>query len=287
MIERKVPRFIFGFLLGANVLVWAIVFWVSQSRPLKVVFFDVGQGDAIFIETPQLHQILIDGGPGSKILEKLSREMPFYDRSLDLVVLTHPEKDHMGGLIEVLKKYDVDYILWTGILRNTAEFREWQNSLQKEKAKIEIARAGQRVVASETRLDILHPFESLEGKEFKDSNDTSVVARLSFGKNSFLFTGDIYQSEERKLAERRSDLNSDVLKVAHHGSKTSTSEGFIEKVLPEIAIVQVGENNPYGHPHKEVLERLKKHDVLLLRTDEKGDIKIVSDGKYLDLKTEK
>lgn len=269
---------IFGFLFCLNVLAWIAVFEASEYSHLQVIFFDIGQGDAIFIVSPKGHQILIDGGPGSKILEKLAKEIPFYDRSLDLVILTHPEKDHMEGLIEVLKKYEVDYILWTGVVRDTSEFKAWQESLEKEKAQIRIAKAGQKITASKVVFDILHPFEKLEGREFKDSNNTSIVAKLSFGNNSFLFTGDIYNSGEKKLVERGDDLNSDVLKVSHHGSKSSSCEEFIEKVLPDIAVLQLGRKNPYGHPHQEVLERLEKYEIEILRTDESGDIKIVSDG---------
>ena len=272
---------IFGFLFCLNILAWIAVFEASRPSFLQVIFFDIGQGDAIFIVSPQGHQILIDGGPGSKILEKLAKEMPFYDRSLDLVILTHPEKDHMEGLIEVLKKYEVDYILWTGIVRDTLEFKEWQESLGKEKTQIKIAKAGQKIIASKVVFDILHPFEKLEGRKFKDSNNTSIVAKLSFGENSFLFTGDIYSSREKKLVERGDDLNSDVLKVSHHGSKSSSCEQFIEKVSPDIAVLQLGRKNPYGHPHREVLERLEKYEIEILRIDELGDIKIVSDGTKL------
>lgn len=281
-LESKKPVFIIlGFLLCANILTWIVVFEFFRSKILEVCFFDMGQGDAIFIETPQQHQILIDGGPGSRILEKLSQEMPFYDRSLDLVILTHPEKDHMEGLIEVLKNYEVDYVLWTGILRDTAEFQEWQMILAQEKTPTKIVQKGQRIIAGEAIFNILHPFENLKGKELEDSNNTSIVTKLSFGNNSFLFTGDIYQAVEKKIAEKGDDLSSDVLKVAHHGSKTSTSKEFLEKVLPGIAVIQAGRNNPYGHPHQEVLDRLRQYNVEILITGELGDIKIISNGNKI------
>jgi len=278
---------IFGFLFWANFLTWIAVFEVSRLPYLKVVFFDVGQGDAIFVESPQGHQILIDGGPDSRILEKLPKEMPFYDRSLDLLILTHPERDHMAGLIEVLKKYKVDYILWTGVLRDTPDFQEWANTLSSikiggGKAQIKIARAGQKIIASKAVFDILYPFENLEGKEFKNSNDTSIVLKLSFNNSKFLFTGDIYKSGEQELIEKGSDFDIDVLKIAHHGSKTSSSEEFLERTSPEIAVIQLGKN-PYGHPHQEVLERLEKYGIEVLRTDEKGDIEMISDGEYLKI----
>lgn len=270
-------------LLFLNILAWVAVFDLAKPQFLEVIFFDIGQGDAIFIETPQRHQILVDGGPDSKILEKLGENMPFWDKSIDLIILTHPERDHMAGLIEVLKKYKIEQILWTGVLRDTSEFKEWQRLIKEERARIKIAQAGQKITFStrpnlvDKYIEVLYPFENLEGQEFKNSNNTSIVSRLNFNEISFLFTGDAYKSVEKELLKRGIELISDVLKVGHHGSKTSTSEEFLEKVLPEIAVVQVGENK-YGHPHPEVLEILKNFDIKVLRTNQEGDIKIISDG---------
>jgi competence protein ComEC len=268
-------------LICFNTLAWIAVYEVSRPKFLEVIFFDIGQGDAIFIETPKKHQILIDGGPGSVILEKLGKSMPFYDRTIDLIILTHPEFDHLSGFNEVLKKYKVENILWTGIIRDTAEFKEWLNLIKDEKAQIKIAKVGQKIIAGGTVIEILYPFENLEGEILKDSNNTSIISKLVFGKNSFLFTGDTYKDVERKLLlnQVKQQLDSDVLKVAHHGSKTSTSEEFIKSVSPEIAVISVGKGNKYGHPNQEVLELLEKYGIKILRTDEDGDIKIISDGE--------
>ena len=278
---------ILSLLLALNILAWIVVFDLSKIQPLEVVFFDVGQGDSIFIETPKKQQILIDGGPGSVILEKLGTEMPFYDNTLDLIILTHPEKDHLTGLISVLKRYKVENILWTGIIRGTSEFKEWEKAISEEKANIRIAQSGQRILwesDSHRFLEILYPFENLAGQEFEDSNKTSIVSRLVFGENSFLFTGDIRKSEEKALLEQKANLESDVLKVAHHGSKTSTSKEFIEKVSPEIAVISLGKENSYGHPHQEVLDILEDYGIKILRTDQNGDIKIISEGKEIKIK---
>jgi len=269
---------ILSFLFLLNIFAWIIVYELSQPRFLEVTFFDVGQGDAIFIETPQSHQILIDGGPSSAILEKLAKEMPFWDRSIDLIILTHPEHDHIAGLIKVLKSYRVENILWTGIIRDTAEYREWKKLIKDEKAEIKIAKAGQKIILPGTVLSISHPFESLENQEPKNTNNTSVIAKLVFGKDSFLFIGDVYKSVERKLIEKGIEIDSDVLKVGHHGSKTSSAEEFLEKVSPEIAVISAGKDNKYGHPHQEVLESLGNYGIRILRTDKEGDIKILSDG---------
>jgi len=277
-------------LICFNILAWIAVYDLSRPQFLEVIFFDIGQGDAIFIETPKRHQILIDGGPGSVILEKLGKSTPFYDRTIDLIILTHPEFDHLSGLNEVLKKYKVENILWTGVVRDTAEAKEWKKLIEEEKeegSRIKIAKVGQKINLSiyeiNSYIEILFPFENLEGKEFKDSNNTSFVCKLVFGKNSFLFTGDAYKNVEGELINKKAEIDSDVLKVAHHGSKTSTSEEFIAKVSPEIAVISVGRENKYGHPNQEVLELLEKYGIRILRTDEDGDIKIISDGKNYEI----
>lgn len=277
--------FIFIFLLFlANFFVWKEIFLLSKN-PLEVIFFDIGQGDSIFIEDNQGYQILIDGGLGKLILEKLNKEMPFWDRTIDLVILTHPDYDHLKGLNYVLERYKIENILWTGVKRETKVFNEWQESLEKEKkegARIIIAQKGQKIRAGQIQFDILYPFENLESEIFiKNSNDSSIVAKLFFGKNSFLFTGDISKKIEKKLVDDSLKLASQVLKIAHHGSKNASSEEFLEKVQPEIAVISCGLNNSYHHPHQEVLDKLKKFAIKILRTDQDGDVRIISDGVRL------
>ena len=277
---------IFLLVLG-NFFVWKEVF--SLDRSLKVVFFNIGQGDSIFIETPQKHQILIDGGPSKKILEKLAENLPFWDNSLDLVILTHPDADHLSGLNYVLERYEVENILWTGVEKETKTFECWKENLKKENANIVIAQRGQKIKAGKSEIFILYPFQNLEGRFFdKDTNDTSIVAKLLFGKDTFLFTGDISQEIEKKLFEKETDslyqdfdVGAQILKVAHHGSKTSSCREFLEIVKPEIAVISCGKNNPYHHPHESVLQRLKEFGIKVLRTDQKGDIKIISNGTEL------
>jgi len=282
--------FILGVLFSLNILAWIAVYGLSKPQLLAVNFFDVGQGDAIFIVSSQGHQILIDGGPGPAILEKLAAEMPFYDRSLDLIILTHPERDHISGLIEVLKRYEIENILWTGVIRNSSEYEEWIKLIREEKAKIFIAKFGQKIICLGNHpeqkgefMEILYPLESLEGRKFENNyNDTSIVIKLVFNKDTFLFTGDISSKIEEDLKLANLPLKADILKVAHHGSKYSSSDYFLESVLPEIAVIQVGENS-YGHPTEEALRRLEKFGIKILRTDLDGDIKIVSDGKNYEI----
>jgi len=251
----------------------------KKSGLIEVNFFDVGQGDSALIEITG-YQILIDGGPDQSVLEKLSRGMSFWDRDIDLVVLSHPESDHLAGLLEVLKRYKVENILWTGVVRDTAVFREWEELIGKEGANIKTVQAGQRInLSGKVYIEILSPFEDLSGREFKDSNDTSIVARLVFGETSFLFTGDIDKSVEKDITDKNPDLTVGVIKVAHHGSKTSTSGEFVGRVSPEYAVISVGGDNKYGHPTQEVLDILSKYGIMIFRTDEVGDIKIISNGE--------
>jgi competence protein ComEC len=271
--NKKIVWIILGVLIGADVLVLIIVWELSEARDLEVVFFDVGQGDSIFIESPDGFQILIDGGPDLSVLEKLGQEMPFYDRTIDLIILTHPDHDHIFGLLEVLKRYQVKNILWTGVVKDTDEYKEWNKLIQEERANILIAEAGQKInLAQDVYFLILYPSESLEGLEAEDSNDTSIVARLIFNDNSFLFAGDISQKIELKLIDQNQELDSDILKVAHHGSKASTSPEFLQAVSPETAVISVGENK-WGHPAEEVLQRLEQFGIKILTTQDSGDVR--------------
>lgn len=291
--KNKIKFFLFCsfLLLAANFYLWQFIFSLGNS--LKVVFFNVGQGDSIFVETSRKYQILIDGGPsGEIILEKLAEQLPFWDRTIDLVILTHPDYDHLRGLLDVLDRYRVENILWTGVLKETGTFEKWLEKLKKEKTNIVIAEAGQIIKAGLARFYILHPFENLEGQLFeKSSNDTSIVAELIFGRNTFLFPGDITKKVERKLISENSYLDSpaiilqskagvneyklasQTLKVAHHGSKNASSREFLEEVSPEIAVISCGKDNSFGHPEQEVLSNLGEFGIKVLRTDRDDDIK--------------
>ena len=271
------------FLLCANIFAWSVVYDLNRVQALQVNFFDVGQGDSIFIETPYGYQILIDGGPSDIVLEKLGGVMNFWDKSIDVVVLTHPDHDHIAGLIEVLKKYEVSLVLWNGLLKETGESDEWERLLQEESIESKIIYSGYKINTPMVIFDILYPFESLEGVEMNNANNSSIVLSVVFGDTSFLLTGDVEISVEKEIIENGDLVSSDVLKVAHHGSKTSSLEEFIKIVDPSIAVISVGENNSYNHPYPTVLELLDKYDINILRTDLVGDIKIISDGENIKI----
>ncbi len=251
---------------------------------LKIYFFDVGQGDAIFIETPNGNQVLIDGGPDNGVVNKLGEVMSFYDKDIDLVVLSHPHADHLVGLIEVLNRYEVKSILEAKENYNSPEFAVWWEAVQTEGAEMIEAIDGLEIdLGNGVGLEILYPLESLEGTTVKNPNDDSVVLMLKYKDLEILFPGDVELRGERRILLEGIDVDADVLKVAHHGSKTSTTEEFLSAVSPEAAIIQVGAKNRYGHPAPEVLERLEKYDIKVYRNDVDGDIKLISDGSNFQI----
>jgi len=255
---------------------------------LKIYFFDVGQGDAIFIEAPNGNQVLIDGGPNNTVVQKLGETMPFYDKDIDLVVLTHSDADHITGLIKVLERYEVENIIYSNIVRKSSLYDAWQEAVAKEGANVIDPVIGELVdLGNGVTLTILHPAESLEGKVMNKVNNESVVLMLKYGENEILLSGDIEAKTERQIILSGAEFDADVLKVAHHGSKTSTTGEFLYEVLPQVAIIQVGAKNRYGHPTQEVLKRLDDYDIKYYRNDLAGDIKVISDGESYQVKYEK
>lgn len=267
-------------LILANIFVWQFIF--SLNGNLKVVFFDIGQGDSAFIETPQGHQILIDGGPGERVLTKLGKAMPFWDKTIDLIVSTHPDYDHLSGLVKVLQRYQVENIVWNGQESISKTFIDWQKVLALEKAKVFLGAKGLTVKAGQTMFSTLWPLENSSGQSFGENNELSIVLRLDYGLNKFLFTGDITtKSEKMLISEEKQKIKADVLKVAHHGSKYSSSAEFLRAVSPQTAVISCGANNRYGHPSEEVLRNLREFAINVLRTDQTGDIIIRSDGQKI------
>jgi len=284
-LNKKLSWYILGSLALAAVLILIATFSQAQSQYLKVIIHDVDQGDAIFIETSEKYQILIDGGPDDSISAKLGNDLPFYDRSLDLIILTHPHADHVTGLIDVLKRYDVKQILYTGVSHATSSYIEWLKVVKDKGIPLKIAQNRQIIKLGETsKLYILYPFEDLTGEKVENLNNTSVLGRLTYGSTSFLFTGDAEKEEEQDLIDHNIYLRSDVLKVGHQGSNTSSTENFLRAVSPKIAAISVGKDNKFGHPSDKVLKRLEDNNIKTYRTDKDGDIEIVSDGKEVEIR---
>lgn len=258
--------------------VWSFVF-AEHNGSLTVNFFDIGQGDASLVEVPGGFQILIDGGPDSSVLSKLGEAMPKTDKAIELVVISHPDKDHISGLVEVFRRYTVSHVLATMVMHNLADYEELKKIISEKNIPVTIARAPLRISWGEGYMDVLYPFE-LPGEEVKDvnTNETSIVGKLVFGNTTILFTGDLEAGQETELIYRGIDISADILKVAHHGSRSSSTQRFLEAVNPAFGVVSVGRDNRYGHPHQEVLNRLEQNNVIVLRTDTSGDIVLESNG---------
>ena len=279
--REKLRIVVLATLLLVNIVLGYALAQAGRGKLLTVAFLDIGQGDAIFIESPGGAQILIDGGPDRAVLAALGSMMPVYDRSIDLVLATHPDADHIGGLPDVLELFDVNAIVENGGSSETATFGAWQRAGDAEPGASQIGALRGMAIAldKETRLTILFPDRDISTAE---SNDGSIVARLDYGATSFLFTGDAPQSVEKYLVRLdAASLDVDVLKAGHHGSKTSTSAEFLAATTPEYAIISAGKDNRYGHPHQEVLAALAKAGIETLRTDELGTIVFESDGTRL------
>lgn len=259
----------------------------SEEGTLKVSFLDVGQGDSTLIESPTGTQVLIDGGVDSRVLTELSHTLGFFDKDIDMIIATHPDADHIGGLIDVLMRYDVHTILMTENKNDTPIAEAFQKMVTEEGAKIIYARRGQVYdlgsgEEGSTTLSILFPDHDPTNLE---SNMSSIVARLSYGESSYLLTGDSpIEIEEYLVGQMGGALVSDVLKVGHHGSRTSTSENFITVVSPTYGIISAGKDNSYGHPHREVVDRLTEHNVMQKNTANEGSIVSESDGHTIQFR---
>jgi len=278
------PKWLILPLLIVAILVWSVALTTPNDK-LHISFLDVGQGDAILIQTPNGQDILIDGGPDpQRINLELSKKLPFWDRTIDLVVCTQPHADHVTGLVEVLLRYKVKQVLEPGVSYNSSIYQEWCNLVEDKGIEYNIARAGQEIdLGSGVEIEVLNPPESLWEGTDDDIDNNGVVLRLSWANVSFLFTADIRAEAEFELIMQRANLESTVLKIAHHGSKTSTTSQFLAAVDPEVAVICAGADNPFGHPSPEVLERLidRLGEDAVYCTDQDGTVEFISDEERL------
>jgi len=289
--ERQTKKLCTYLILPLALLVAAVSLAYFQSKPdflMHAEFFDVGQGDAEFVRTFMGSKILIDGGPSDQVLQELGKNLPFYDRAIDLVVLTHPHADHISGLIDVLKRFEVKKILLPNVKYDSSAYKELLDLADQKHIEKIYALQGQRIwLDSATVLDVLYPAQKLIdatqakegfGADSIDLNNTSIVAQLIFGKIKILFTGDAGSDVESALSQGF-DLKSDILKVAHHGSKYSNSSIFFDDVKPEFAVIEVGKDNSYGHPAAETLDGLFAVEANVLRTDLVHTVEFTSNGE--------
>ena len=280
--------------VAAGLATLAAILWfylvTGHDGRLHVHFMDVGQGDSMLIVTPEGRQVLVDGGPDAMdTTTAIGGKMPFWDRNLDMVVLTHPDEDHFRGLLEVLRRYNVGTVVDSGIDSRKPLYLEWQRALGRRNIHPVTAFQGQTIsLDSVTRLEILSPpLRPIRDASSDSNNNNGVVMRLVYGGVSFLLTADIEAEAEARLLRKDLSLKSSVLKVPHHGSKTSTTPRFLSAVSPVAAVVSAGADNRYGHPHPQVTGRLE--DALGVDgtyiTAQQGDIEFITDGKRLWVKT--
>lgn len=251
---------------------------VDKCKCLEVSFLDVGQGDAILIETPDGFEALVDGGRDSSVLRELGNERGFFDREIDLVAATHPDLDHIAGLVDVLKRYKVETILMTTNEGDSGAAASFADAAPEEGAEVILADAGQVLqLGANTTIQVFAP----TGDESKlESNTASIVLRVVYGETSFMLTGDAPLEIENYLVQTYgAQLDSDVLKLGHHGSKTSTSDAWLDTVTPEYAVVSAGIDNRYGHPHQDVMQRVFKRNIQTSHTGTDGTVTFQSDGK--------
>jgi competence protein ComEC len=268
--------------LSVLVVLTALVWYTPTFEPscdcLTVSFLDVGQGDAIYIRTPDGVEVLVDGGANAAVLHELSLQRSFFDREIDLVIATHPDLDHIGGLIDVLERFSVAAIMTTTNQHKTPAAAAFAAAVGRENATVIYPEAGQRyLLGASTTLTIFSP----HGDETNwESNSASIVAKVTFGETDMLLTGDAPIRIENYLVERYGPLlASEVLKLGHHGSRTSTSELFLDTVQPQFAVVSAAVDNRYNHPHPAVVERVKGSFIELFHTGHNGSITFRSNGR--------
>ena len=282
---RNLKKFGHWYLLGLLILgaffVWSEIFFLEAQRGrLLLHVFDVGQGDAIFIRAPNGNQVLIDGGPDTTVLTKLGQTLPWWDRSIDLLLLTHPHADHLDGLLEVLERYAVGRVVESGVNHSIPEYQIWHDAIAARHIPVAMARNGVVIhLGAETSIKVLAPLGSFLDASPRNIHAASVVGELAFASSTVLFMADAEAALERELIRRGEIRPVDVLKVGHHGSKTSTSEALLGASRPRLAVISVGRKNRYGHPTQEVLDRLERFGIQTYRTDQDGDVVLVSNGR--------
>lgn len=277
---------IIGLLILVFALIWLGVF--SYSTNLELIGCSVGQGDAFLIQKGTT-QVLIDAGPGDKVIDCLSSEMPFWDRKIEVAILTHPQKDHYGGFLKVFEEYEVGYFLATAIDSSNEDYQVLKNMMGGGGTKVVNPKVGQKMKLGLIYLEILHPLtktikdqnvENVLGavKTDEDPNIFSVVVKLSYQDFDALFTGDIGPKEIDTIISENNLSDMEYLKVPHHGSKNGLTKNLLEIIKPKIAVIGVGKNQ-WGHPHKEILDMLSEFNAQVLRTDEAINPAVVTTGQ--------
>jgi len=283
--SSKVTLILLVPLVVLSVAIWYAVIREERGDILRVSFLDIGQGDAIFIDAPSGRQVLIDGGKGSAVLRQLASVMPWYDKTIDVVVGTHPDQDHIGGLVEVLRRYMVPLVVKSSTLDTEgADYKAFEKAIDDERdvRVLEAVRGEVIDLGGGARLEILFPDRGLAAVE---TNTGSIVMRLVYGETAFMLTGDSPDEiENYVVALDGAKIKSNVLKAGHHGSKTSSAPAFVGFVDPEYAVFSRGCDNSYGHPAPETIATFLRFQIPMFDTCVEGAITFVSDGRTVTRK---
>ena len=274
--EQKNPKkyWLIFFVLVLFICVFFLLSLELFKKDPKLTFamLDVGQGDALFIESPTGKQILVDAGPPGAVMKELSNRMPLFDRTIDMIIITNPDADHIAGFLDVLKNYKVGSMLEPGTTNDSKTYENLERMIQEKNIPKSLAKAGMNIdMGGGAYLEILFPDRDVSSWE---RNDGSIIMKLVYGENSIMLTGDATVSTEQIILDKypAEFLDVDILKVGHHGSYTSTRDSFVKALSPKYALVSVGKDNTYGHPHIETMDTLNKLGAEILRTDLVGTI---------------
>lgn len=273
------------YLLALAVFLFLSIFYLvyldfkSSQKILTFAMLDVGQGDALYIKSPTGVELLLDAGPARKIMGPLQKVRSPFDKTIDALIITNPDADHIGGFAEILKNYRVGLVLEAGTWNDSKTFQNLKQEIKNKKIPDVLARRGMRLhLGDGARIDILFPDRDVYAWT---TNEGSIVARLSYGETSIMLTGDSTSKTEKIILDHTapSELASGILKVGHHGSRTSSSASFLKDVSPRFALISDGKDNNYGHPHPEVLASIVNAGAEVFRTDLLGTIIMRSDGQ--------
>lgn len=278
-------------ILGGLVGLLALCLGSLPDGKLHVFVLDIGQGDAILVQLPGGEHVLIDGGPDDRVLQELGRFMPFYDKTIDLIILSHPHADHVNGLVEVLKRYRVRQVMMSGAAYHYAGYEAFLETVAERHVPVLYAGAKnhsgvpQDYVLGTVLLDMIFPFESEQGKNFVNQNNGSLVLKVLYGEKSFYFSGDLEIEGETRIVNSGLNLYADFYKAGHHGSHTSSSPALLDRIRPFYAAISCGVNNKFHHPHPETMDHFRERKIRTYRTDLDGTIEAVSDGYRLDVRS--
>lgn len=268
--------------VGLAVLLGVGDAWLKLPSTLELHMLDVGQGDAILLRTAEGQNILVDGGPGQTVLEELGEVLSPFDRRLDLVILTHPHEDHVAGLVPVLQRFEVGEVLLSAPEYSNQAYEALMEEIAEREIPYSFADDERDFEFEDVKLDVLFPFEPFTGDEMENVNNSSPVIKVVWGEVEVLLTGDAEQEVEEALLAAGVNVRADIIKAGHHGSRSSSTEAFLEAVSAELMLISCGMGNDYGHPHEETLEKADDLGMEVRRTDLEGRISMIfsTNGQY-------